>query len=105
MEFRKALELDPSDATLHQWFAKMSLSGRTQEAIESALKQLRIDGVIGPFTPLVGNSSRGREAQERIEQHAYHWWDDYQRQLWLFESPPYLKELYRSRPRKADVPD
>jgi hypothetical protein len=79
--------------------------GRTREAIESALKQLHTDGVIGSFAPLVENSDQGREAQERIEQHAYHWWDDYRRQLWLFEAPPHLKALYRSRPRKVDVPD
>ncbi len=79
--------------------------GRTRERIESSLKQLHTDGVIGSFAPLVEDSAQGREAKERIEQHAYHWWDDYQRQLWLFESPPYLKELYRSRPRKAGVPD
>lgn len=79
--------------------------GRTQEAIESALKQLRIDGVIGPFTPLVENSFRGREAQERIEQHAYHWWDDYQRQCWLFEPPEYLRAVYQRKPRNPGVPD
>jgi hypothetical protein len=79
--------------------------GRTQEAIESALKQLYIDGVIGPFTPLVENSSRGREKQERIEQRAYHWWDDYQRQLWLFDPPEYLHATYQSKPREPDIPD
>ena len=79
--------------------------GRTQEALESALKQLHIDGVIGPFTPLVENSSRGREARERIEQHAYHWWDDYQRQRWLFEPPGYLRTAYKRKPRKPGVPD
>jgi hypothetical protein len=79
--------------------------GRTQEAIESALKQLRNDGVIGLFIPLVENSSRGRETRERIEQRAYHWWDDYQRQLWLFEPPEYLRAAYQRKPRKAGVPD
>jgi predicted Fe-S protein YdhL (DUF1289 family) len=61
--------------------------GRTREAIESAFNQLYSDGVIGPFAPLVEPSPQGREVQERIEQHAYHWWDDYRRQLWLFEPP------------------
>jgi len=61
--------------------------GRTREMIESALAHLHTDGVIGPFAPLVERSSRGREVQERIEQHAYHWWDDYRQQLWLFEPP------------------
>jgi hypothetical protein len=79
--------------------------GRTQEAIESALEQLRIDGVIGSFTPLVENTSRGRETRERIEQRAYHWWDDYRRQLWLFDPPEYLKAAYQSEPREPDVPD
>lgn len=77
--------------------------GRTQEAIESALKQLRIDGVIGPFTPLVESSSRGRETRERIEQRAYHWWDDYQRQLWLFEPPEYLRAAYQRKSRTSGV--
>jgi hypothetical protein len=79
--------------------------GRMQEAIESALRQLHIDGVIGSFTPLVENSSRGREIQNRIEQHAYHWWDGYQRQLWLFEPPEYLRAVYHRNSRKTDVPD
>lgn len=79
--------------------------GRTREAIETALKQLHTDGVIGPFAPLVENSARGRETQERIEQHAYHWWDDYQRQLWLFESPPYLRAVYKHIAREAGLPD
>lgn len=79
--------------------------GRTREAIESALKQLQTDGVIGPFAPLVENSSQGREAQERIEQRAYHWWDDYRRQLWLFDPPEYLRAVYQRKPRKPGVPD
>jgi hypothetical protein len=78
--------------------------GRTQEAIESALRRLHIDGVIGSFTPLVENSSRGREIQNRIEQHAYHWWDGYRRQLWLFEPPEYLRAVYHRNSRKTDVP-
>lgn len=61
--------------------------GRTREAIESAFSQLYNDGVIGSFAPLVEHSAQGREVQERIEQHAYHWWDDYRRQLWLFDPP------------------
>jgi hypothetical protein len=79
--------------------------GRTQESIESALEQLRIDGVIGPFTPLVENSSRGRASRERIKQRTYHWWDDYQRQLWLFDPPEYLHATYKSKPREPDIPD
>lgn len=79
--------------------------GRTQEAVESALKQLHTDGVIGHFTPLVENSSQGRETQERIRQHAYHWWDDYRQQLWLFDIPEYLKAVYLRAPRKTGVPN
>jgi hypothetical protein len=79
--------------------------GRTQEAIESALKQLHIDGVIGSFTPLVENPYQGREAQERIKQRAHHWWDDYRRQLWFFDPPRYLRAAYERKPRKTGVPD
>ena len=79
--------------------------GRSRDAIESALNQLHTDGVIGPFAPLVERSSRGRDAQERIEQHAYHWWDDYRRQLWLFDPPEHLRVLYQSIYREAGSPD
>lgn len=79
--------------------------GRTRDAIESALNHLHTDGVIGRFAPLLERSSGGREAQERIEQHAYHWWDDYQRQLWLFDPPKQLKALYQSIPEETGGPD
>ena len=79
--------------------------GRTQESIECALEQLRIDGVIGPFTALLEDSSQGRASQERIKQHAYHWWDDYQRQLWLFDPPEYLYATYQRKPREPAIPD
>jgi hypothetical protein len=79
--------------------------GRTQEAIESALKQLHTDGVIGPFVLLVEDSSRGKEIQERIQQHAYHWWDDYRQQLWRFELPDHLRAAYQGGLRKTGVPD
>lgn len=79
--------------------------GRTQEAIESALRQLYSDGVIGLFRPLVENSTRSREAWERIEQRAYHWWDDYRQQIWLFDPPEYLRAVYQRKPRKPGVPD
>ena len=65
--------------------------GRTRDAIERALNQLRSDDIIGPFAPLEARSSQEREAQKRIEQHAYHWWDDYEQQLWLFEAPEHLR--------------
>ena len=82
--------------------------GRTRDAIESALNQLHADGVIGSFGPIVESSSHGQEVQERIEQHAYHWWDDYRRQLWLFELPAYLKASYqdsRREHREEERPD
>jgi len=74
--------------------------GRTRDAIERALDQLHADGVIGSFGPSVERSSRGQEVQERIEQHAYHWWDTYRRQLWLFELPAYLKAAYQDSRRE-----
>jgi hypothetical protein len=79
--------------------------GRTQESIESALEQLRIDGVIGPFTLLLEDSSQGMASRERIKQHAYHWWDDYQGQLWLFDPPEYLHATYQGKPGEPDIPD
>lgn len=79
--------------------------GRMQEAIESALQQLQTDGVIGPFTSLVENSYQGREIQERILQHAYHWWDDYRQQLWLFEAPAYLSAVSQQRASKTGIAD
>ena len=78
--------------------------GRSRDTIESAFNHLHSDGVIGRFAPLVEGSSRGREVQERIEQHAYHWWDDYRQQLWLFEPPAYLKALYQSTHREEESP-
>jgi serine/threonine protein kinase/tetratricopeptide (TPR) repeat protein len=51
-EFRKALELDPSDATAHQWFSQ-SLSyigGRAQEAIEEGSRARQLD----PLSPIIG---------------------------------------------------
>jgi eukaryotic-like serine/threonine-protein kinase len=51
-EFRKAFELDPSDATAHQWLAQ-SLSymgGRAQEAIEEASRAHQLD----PLSPIIG---------------------------------------------------
>lgn len=72
--------------------------GRTREAIESALNQLQRDGIIGSFAPLIEHSEQGLAVQERIEQHAYHWWDDYRRQLWLFEPSKRLKAHYQNIP-------
>jgi TolB-like protein len=50
-EFRKAFELDPSDATAHQWFSQ-SLSymgGRAQDAIEQGNLARQLD----PLSPII----------------------------------------------------
>jgi len=50
-EFRKAFELDPGDATAHQWFSQ-SLSymgGRSQEAIEEGNRARQLD----PLSPII----------------------------------------------------
>jgi serine/threonine protein kinase/Tfp pilus assembly protein PilF len=51
-EYRKALELDPSDATVHQWFAEMLglLGGREREAINEANRAYELD----PLSPIIG---------------------------------------------------
>jgi serine/threonine protein kinase/tetratricopeptide (TPR) repeat protein len=51
-EFRKALQLDPGDATAHQWFSE-SLSyigGRAQESIEEGNRAHQLD----PLSPIIG---------------------------------------------------
>ena len=50
-EFRKALELDPSDATAHQWFAEYlsNIGGRAQEAIDEANRAYQLD----PLSPII----------------------------------------------------
>lgn len=79
--------------------------GRTRDAIESALIQLHTDGVIGSFGPIVESSSYSQEIQERIEQHAYHWWESYQQQRWLFEAPQYLNGKDQNIHRNYQIPD
>ncbi len=79
--------------------------GRTRDVIERALRQLYTDGVIGPFAPAVDNSPRGREVQERIEQRAYHWWDDYSKQRWIFDAPDSIREAYENTLRETDIPE
>ena len=78
--------------------------GRTRDEIERALRKLYTDGVIGPFALIMDNSPRDREVQERIEQRAYHWWDDYSKQLWTFEAPDYIREAYERILRETDIP-
>ncbi len=50
-EFRKAIELDPSDATAHQWFSEglCMIGGRAQEAIEEGNRAHQLD----PLSPII----------------------------------------------------
>ncbi len=50
-EFRKAFELDPSDATAHQWFAEILsyIGGRAQESIDEANRAHELD----PLSPVI----------------------------------------------------
>ena len=48
-EYKKALELDPNDATAHQWYAQdISLIGREQEALVEANRAHQLD----PLSPI-----------------------------------------------------
>ncbi len=51
-EFRKAIELDPSDATAHQWFSEelAVIGGRAQEAMDEANRAHQLD----PLSPIIG---------------------------------------------------
>jgi len=53
-EYRKALELDPSDATVHQWFSEMlgPVGGREREAIDEANRAYELD----PLSPIMGHA-------------------------------------------------
>jgi TolB-like protein/Tfp pilus assembly protein PilF/predicted Ser/Thr protein kinase len=50
-EFRRAFELDPSDATAHQWFAGIlaTFGGRAQESIDEANRAHELD----PLSPII----------------------------------------------------
>jgi len=50
-EYKKALELDPSDATAHQWYATdlAWLGGRTNEAIDEVNRAHQLD----PLSPII----------------------------------------------------
>jgi len=52
-ESRKALELDPSDATAHEWFAESLafIGGRVQESIAEANLAHQLD----PLSPIIGH--------------------------------------------------
>ena len=66
-EFKKAIELDPSDATAHQWYAeKLSTLGRHQEAIaeikrarELDPESLVINRVLGGILSYAGQYDQG----------------------------------------------
>ena len=48
-EFRKAIQLDPSDATIHQWFAEAlgQMGGRVQESIDESSRAHQLDPLSG----------------------------------------------------------
>jgi tetratricopeptide (TPR) repeat protein len=51
-EFKKALKLDPSDATAHQWFSEAlaRMGGRAEESIDEANRAYQLD----PLSPIIG---------------------------------------------------
>jgi eukaryotic-like serine/threonine-protein kinase len=51
-EFKKAIELDPSDATAYQWLSESlsEIGGRAQEAIEDGNRAVQLD----PLSPIIG---------------------------------------------------
>ena len=52
-DYRKAIALDPSDATTHEWFSlDLSEMGRTKEAIEEANRAHQLD----PLSPIIANA-------------------------------------------------
>jgi serine/threonine protein kinase/TolB-like protein/Tfp pilus assembly protein PilF len=50
-EFRKAIELDPSDATAHQWLSEglCEIGGRAQDAIDEGARAHQLD----PLSPII----------------------------------------------------
>lgn len=54
-EFRKAIELDPNDATAHQWYAeKLSALGRHQEAMAEINRAHELDPLSPVITRVIG---------------------------------------------------
>jgi len=53
-EYKKALELDPNDATAHQWYAEGigSIGGREQEALAEANRAHQLD----PLSPVISQT-------------------------------------------------
>ena len=64
-EFRKAIELDPSDATAHQWFSQSLayIGGRAQEAIDEANRARQLD----PLSPIIAHA----QAENYIYAHQF----------------------------------
>ena len=58
-EFKKAFELDPNDATAHQWYAEDIgwIGGREQEAIAEANRAHQLDPLSPIISMVVGASS------------------------------------------------
>jgi len=52
-EFKKAFELDPNDATAHQWYSELigDIGGREQEALAEANRAHQLD----PLSPIISN--------------------------------------------------
>ena len=57
-EFKKALELDPNDATAHQWYAAHIgwIGGREQESIAEAERAHQLDALSPVISYTVGAS-------------------------------------------------
>jgi tetratricopeptide (TPR) repeat protein len=71
-EFRKAIELDPSDATAHQWLSEgLCQLGRAQDAIDEGTRAHQLD----PLSPIVA-------AQEA---YAYTYAEQYEKAINLYK--------------------
>lgn len=62
-EFKKAIELDPNDATAHQWYAESlsALPGRDQEALAEINRAHQLD----PLSPIISRVIGGIQVTER----------------------------------------
>ncbi|HUA14481.1 MAG TPA: tetratricopeptide repeat protein [Verrucomicrobiae bacterium] len=61
-EFKKAIEIDPNDATAHQWYAeKLSALGRNQEAIAEINRAHELD----PLSPVIARVIGGIQITAR----------------------------------------
>lgn len=69
--------------------------GDARNLIESALATLQADSVIGKHGLIIDSARDAQIVQERIEQRAYHWWDDYKQQQWYFHPPDTIKAAYQ----------